>query len=88
MQFLMILLSSGLVGLGLDADLLYQILFYLWIIIRNKKSPGILLYIQVTSFKKILQSSFVYSFHLSASSLFFCVLFYKLFFCCLFFLLS
>ncbi|XP_071415375.1 acyl-CoA (8-3)-desaturase-like isoform X3 [Pithys albifrons albifrons] len=32
--------------LGLDDDLLHQILLYLWIIIRNKECPGILFYIQ------------------------------------------
>lgn len=44
---MLFLLSLVLVGLGLDADLLHQILLYLWIFIGNKEPPGILFYIQV-----------------------------------------
>ncbi|XP_071618663.1 acyl-CoA (8-3)-desaturase-like isoform X3 [Heliangelus exortis] len=52
------------IRLGLDADLLYQILFYVWIIIRNKESSGIFFYNQVISLWKDLQPTSMYCFHL------------------------
>lgn len=64
-NYFLFLLSPIWIGLGLDADLLYQILFYLWIVIRNKESPGVLFYIQVMSLLEG-SSAFLYIYFPSA----------------------